>query len=329
MPILIPEILFAIGKQIIENGKSENDVVKFVISGKESLKAARNVFASVKNLKINHCHFAIGWKKEYSEYNFLKIPKCLMYCIGGSVKKLYIKQQINPFFQPIIDTVIEKKQLISFSTSSKFYECEDILFLKNFLPQFSKTLKELSIPNQAMSGILRDSLRLKTLIFQNGCNRGLYFMLRPFPNTNEKSPFLSSVEHLLFKDISGHLHSSFDNYISVIKLFPSLKRLDFITICKDLNSLEIDIKVLSKLIKRTKYEFPQNVIYNVLLQKPLLNEIETILLNGVCSKFKYDSSNPKYHCFERSMLKKETFSSEISRRKLLVYIPKSKFYVER
>uniref|UniRef100_A0AC35GXL1 Uncharacterized protein n=1 Tax=Panagrolaimus sp. PS1159 TaxID=55785 RepID=A0AC35GXL1_9BILA len=304
MPVLIPEILFAIGKQIIENRDSETDLTKFVISGKESFQAARSVFASIKNLKINHCHFAIGWKKEYSEYNFRKIPKCLMYCIGGCVKKLYFKQQINSFFQPIIDKVIEQKQLISFSTSSKFYKCEDILFLKNFLPQFSKTLKELSIPNQAMSGILRDSFRLKTLIFQNGCNRGLYFMLRSFPNTNEKSPFLFSVEHLLFKDISGHLHSSFDNYISVIRLFPSLKRLDFIMKCEDLNSLEIDIKVLSKLIKRTKYEFPQNVIYNVLLQKPLLNEIETVLQNGVCKKFKYDSSNQKYHCFGRSFAKR-------------------------
>uniref|UniRef100_A0A914RA37 Uncharacterized protein n=1 Tax=Panagrolaimus davidi TaxID=227884 RepID=A0A914RA37_9BILA len=111
MYVLIPEILFAIGKQIIRNGDSENDVVKFAFSGKESLKAAKNVLYSVTTFKLyENEEFGVDWDGKCSKFNYKKLPTSLIYCIGGSVISLHIEKLINPFFQPIIDTIIEQKR---------------------------------------------------------------------------------------------------------------------------------------------------------------------------------------------------------------------------
>uniref|UniRef100_A0AC35EW98 Uncharacterized protein n=1 Tax=Panagrolaimus sp. PS1159 TaxID=55785 RepID=A0AC35EW98_9BILA len=60
MSCLIPEILFGIGKILIEDGNLKA-INKYGVSGKESFNVLMNVFASITSVEIYDNQIGIGW----------------------------------------------------------------------------------------------------------------------------------------------------------------------------------------------------------------------------------------------------------------------------
>uniref|UniRef100_A0A914QVG8 Uncharacterized protein n=1 Tax=Panagrolaimus davidi TaxID=227884 RepID=A0A914QVG8_9BILA len=320
MPALIPEILFAVGKQIIENGDSENDLSKFALSGKVCLNAVKKVFASVTTLKIyDGNNFDIGWDKQCTKYDIDEFPESWIYLIGGSVTKLHVEKEINGFFWPIIDVISKHKKLVSFSTGSESC-CSKTLLMDEFLPTFSTTLKELTVPKQSISKTLCDTLRPKSLTLLYDYHQyDVHFFLK----IAENSLLLSSIKHLTFYTYSGSLSSFPQYYELMIELFSSLKTINFTVKYGMFNELRFrsDIGTLIKTIKRST-TFPSKIVYTV-SQEFMKDGIPFHLVRDFLKVFEYDdSSNPTFHCFRR------TFQSKDSDEKFILEVsyPKPKIH---
>uniref|UniRef100_A0AC35FCP7 Uncharacterized protein n=1 Tax=Panagrolaimus sp. PS1159 TaxID=55785 RepID=A0AC35FCP7_9BILA len=322
MPALIPEIFFAVGKQIIENGDSENNLTKFALSGKESLNAVKKVFAAVATLKIYDGNdFEIGWDKQCTKYNINEFPESWIYLIGGSVTKLHVEKEINGFFRPIINIIFKYKKLISFSAGSGSC-CSKTLFLDKFLPTFSTTLEELTIPKQTISKILCDTLGPKslTLLYDfHQCDKR--FLLK----TAKNSLLTSSVKHLTISTYPYSLPSRPQYFEFIVELFPSLKTLNFSVkygMYIELSFLS-DIQIFIEIIKRST-TFPSKIVYTVSHKEEFFNNgIKLQSVRDFLKDFEYDdSSNPTFYCF------RQTFHFKDSDEKFIfeVLFPKPKIH---
>uniref|UniRef100_A0A914PM19 Uncharacterized protein n=1 Tax=Panagrolaimus davidi TaxID=227884 RepID=A0A914PM19_9BILA len=223
MPCLIPELLFGIGKKLIED-RNLKPIIKFGFSGKESLNILMNVFASVTSVGIYDNQIGIGWDQKCLYFNVEEFPKCFLYCMGENVKSLYIEREINPIFQTIIDKIISQKQLITFSAGKDSY-CSHTLKMNKFLPSFSSTLKELKIPFRALNEEIIDSLKIETLSLVNCFNFSLSKILIQCGNIN--SPFHASIQSLTFIDKTGTLYLGKEEFKFLFLIFPSLKNIKF------------------------------------------------------------------------------------------------------
>uniref|UniRef100_A0AC35FPA7 Uncharacterized protein n=1 Tax=Panagrolaimus sp. PS1159 TaxID=55785 RepID=A0AC35FPA7_9BILA len=248
MPCLIPEILFEIGKKLIEDGNLKA-IIQFGFSGKESLNVLKNVFASISTIKIYDNQIGIGWNQTCSNFGAEKIPKCFLNCIGGNVKCFYIELKINPIFQTIIDKIISKKQLVSFSAGINSY-CINNLNIYKILPTFSLTLKDLEIPAAAISLNLRMSLQPENLTLKNCFNHN--FLYSEFISNYDKTGSLN-----IIKDFFETLNS------------PCLETINFDL--KYNGSCKDDITALKKIIKNSN-NFPPNIVYTILSNKAFLND---------------------------------------------------------
>uniref|UniRef100_A0A914PP02 Uncharacterized protein n=1 Tax=Panagrolaimus davidi TaxID=227884 RepID=A0A914PP02_9BILA len=292
MPCLIPEILFGIGKKLIENGNLKT-IVKFSFSGKESFNVLKNVFASISTIEIYYNFIGIGWDKEPYIFDVEEFPKSFMYCIGGNVKSLYIEREINPIFQTIIDKIISEKQLISFSAGKGSY-FSNTLKMDKFLPIFSSTLKELKIPSRALNEEIIDSLTLQTLSLVNYFHFSLSKLFIKCEKIN--SPFHASIQTLTFNDKTGILYLVKEKFKFLFQIFSSLKNIHFNM--KYDGEIKQDLSALLELVKNAG--FSSNIVYTVLSNGMYLdseNDSNLAVCKNICKDFVYDSSNPMFHCF--------------------------------
>uniref|UniRef100_A0A914QCH7 Uncharacterized protein n=1 Tax=Panagrolaimus davidi TaxID=227884 RepID=A0A914QCH7_9BILA len=181
MPVLIRELLFAIGKKLVEDGDSL-DVLKVAFSGKQTLQAVKNVFASVSTLEIGKKLCAIGWGDPCCKFGFRNDKQYftfLMHCIGNSVTDLRVKcstfvETHQTIFHPIFYKMLVRRQLLSFSLLVDGYAVRK--FFGEFLVQFSSTLKNVKIPSAFMTRTFRDSFNLDSLnVLDSGNNNLLLF----------------------------------------------------------------------------------------------------------------------------------------------------------
>uniref|UniRef100_A0AC35F538 Uncharacterized protein n=1 Tax=Panagrolaimus sp. PS1159 TaxID=55785 RepID=A0AC35F538_9BILA len=176
MPCLIPEILFEIGKKLIEDGNSDT-VIQFALSGKQQFQAMENVFASATALKLYADHFIIGWENKLCYFPNNRLAKLLLNSNGNRVDTLFIekyipeyqsvfdkiaeKKQYIPEYQSVFDRIAEKKQLTAVYVSYKF--SSNPSYIIDCLTILSSSLKNMTIPNCFMNEIFRDSFKLKSL----------------------------------------------------------------------------------------------------------------------------------------------------------------------
>uniref|UniRef100_A0A914YY77 Uncharacterized protein n=1 Tax=Panagrolaimus superbus TaxID=310955 RepID=A0A914YY77_9BILA len=161
------DILFEIGKKLIEDGDSDA-VLRFGLSGKESWNALIKVFASVKILKLYYFYYSIGWDENCCcTFYFGSNPHStfLMNCIGASVKNLQLFEQF-PIYKQILDKISERQQLNSIFIDPSFFS---IFFSVKLLKHHSKTLKHVSIPSQCMTEELQNLLNLESLTCLDFC----------------------------------------------------------------------------------------------------------------------------------------------------------------
>uniref|UniRef100_A0AC34FY78 DUF4371 domain-containing protein n=1 Tax=Panagrolaimus sp. ES5 TaxID=591445 RepID=A0AC34FY78_9BILA len=315
MPCLIPEILFDIAKKLVEDRNSDA-VIQFGLSGKECFKALANVFASVTTLELYDNHFAVGWDKQCSMFDVKKVPKFLLHCIGGSVKKLHIEREFNPLCQPIIDQIVAQKKLISFSAGNDSYYCSE-KFINEFLPLFSSTLKDVKIPSRAMSETFCDKLCPENLTLSNIFNLNIVFLLRLLSTSESSSLFKSSIKHLTFVDKTGSFSSSAFSCQNIIQTFSSLETLNFNM--KYRRFIKNDIQAIIKIIQ-ISINLPSKIVYTVLSDgNDVKHEICSNLriCQDICKEFEYNASNESQHSFH------QTFQTASSQMVLLeVLIPK-------
>uniref|UniRef100_A0A914QP93 Uncharacterized protein n=1 Tax=Panagrolaimus davidi TaxID=227884 RepID=A0A914QP93_9BILA len=114
MPFLNRDIIFAIGKKLVEDGNSVA-VMKFALSGKKQLYEMRNVFASVTFLDLNEGYYGIGWGCKSGKFYYQngdELPlKFFMDCIGDSIITLRLNYSNirRTMYQPFIDKIVKKK----------------------------------------------------------------------------------------------------------------------------------------------------------------------------------------------------------------------------
>uniref|UniRef100_A0AC35GMU5 Uncharacterized protein n=1 Tax=Panagrolaimus sp. PS1159 TaxID=55785 RepID=A0AC35GMU5_9BILA len=99
MPCLIPEILFEIGKKLIEDGNSDT-VIQFALSGKQQFQAMENVFASATALKLYADHFNIGWENKLCYFSNNRLTKLLLNSNVNRIDTLFIEEYI-PEYQSV------------------------------------------------------------------------------------------------------------------------------------------------------------------------------------------------------------------------------------
>uniref|UniRef100_A0AC34FQM9 Uncharacterized protein n=1 Tax=Panagrolaimus sp. ES5 TaxID=591445 RepID=A0AC34FQM9_9BILA len=115
MPCLNQDLLFDIGKQLIEDGDSDA-VIRFALSGKESFQAMSKVFASVTTLKLYYNQYSIGWDKQCSTFqlgNGKNFSKFIFFHIGNCIKNLHIDGAMVvfvEFYQPLFKKLLAKKR---------------------------------------------------------------------------------------------------------------------------------------------------------------------------------------------------------------------------
>uniref|UniRef100_A0AC35GC98 Uncharacterized protein n=1 Tax=Panagrolaimus sp. PS1159 TaxID=55785 RepID=A0AC35GC98_9BILA len=170
MPHLIHENFFDIGKKLVEDGDLDA-ITKFAFSGKKPLQVMKEIFASATFLDLREDYYSIGWGGKC----FCKVPyqndepplKFLMNCIGDSVVNLTINYSLSRqrIYQSVIDKIVKKKKLHTFSLPEQAPTLIKIerTFLDEFLPQFSTTLKHVTIPSVCMTPKLRDSINLESI----------------------------------------------------------------------------------------------------------------------------------------------------------------------
>uniref|UniRef100_A0A914Q0Y6 Uncharacterized protein n=1 Tax=Panagrolaimus davidi TaxID=227884 RepID=A0A914Q0Y6_9BILA len=109
MPCLIPEILFEIGKILIEDGNSDT-VIQFALSGKQQFQTTKYVFASATTLKLYDDYYNIGWEKKLCKFSNNRLEKLLLNSSGNRVNTLFIEEYI-PEYQSVFDRIAEKKRM--------------------------------------------------------------------------------------------------------------------------------------------------------------------------------------------------------------------------
>uniref|UniRef100_A0AC35GY02 Uncharacterized protein n=1 Tax=Panagrolaimus sp. PS1159 TaxID=55785 RepID=A0AC35GY02_9BILA len=245
MVCLNSDVLFDIGKKLIEDGDSDA-VIKFFLCGKQQFQAMKNVFSSVSTLKLYRKYYEIGWDKNCTKFDVgssqSHLP-FLMLLIGNCVKNLHLDDHFLLQWSPYL-TVAEKisktKQLISFSAG----EYCTRTFLDEFFPQFASTLKNVMIPSTSMTATFRDTLKLDSLTifepmgynFTSFCcktvslniHSAASFLLKLFlriPDTVQISPHLSIIKNLTFND--KHFYFPRQAVNELMRCFPALECLKF------------------------------------------------------------------------------------------------------
>uniref|UniRef100_A0AC34F696 Uncharacterized protein n=1 Tax=Panagrolaimus sp. ES5 TaxID=591445 RepID=A0AC34F696_9BILA len=230
MACLNSDILFEIGKNLVETGDQEA-VYRFGLSGKEPWNALLKVFASVKVVVLTKEYYSIGWdENRLGNFYFNdSVPhsKALMNCIGVCVKSLHLFERL-PIYQQILENINAKQQLHTIYVDRLL---PSNFFVLNLLKHHSKTLKNVSIPAECMNNKLQNLLILDSLIFldyfgtqyclHNCCKTTtltLYSQKWKLPGPELiKNPNFSSVKNLII---------NFADYGNILKmpLFPSVER---------------------------------------------------------------------------------------------------------
>uniref|UniRef100_A0AC34FJ10 Uncharacterized protein n=1 Tax=Panagrolaimus sp. ES5 TaxID=591445 RepID=A0AC34FJ10_9BILA len=303
MPCLNQEVLFDIGKQLIEDGDSDA-VIRFALSGKEPFQAMSKVFASVTTLGLFSNCFSIGWKDKCYAFRIRNNKPSfiwLLSSIGNSVTRLHINYGNIPSYRPIIEKIVAKKQLISFSAGNCCYQT----FLDNFIPQISSTLKTFAIPSGRISSIIRDTVDLESVkVFKfgnkfalNHCQSSIsidnpYILIR---GRNPPSPYLSSMKYLTF---------NFFSIDDLMKYFPSIEFSEckvpepnecfsFLTEFEMMKNIGSTIHLINKtnkaLSKKLRSLYPTEDRWEAAksLRQPIYHD------------FEYDDSNPNKFYFQK------------------------------
>uniref|UniRef100_A0A914P7E3 Uncharacterized protein n=1 Tax=Panagrolaimus davidi TaxID=227884 RepID=A0A914P7E3_9BILA len=170
MPHLIHEYFLDIQKKLVEDGDFDA-IAKFAFSGKKHLQIVKEIFASATFLDLREDYYSIGWGGKC----FCKFPyqndepplKFFMNCIGDYVVNLTINYSLSRQrnYQLVIDKIVKEKKLHTFSLPAQAPALIKIesTFLDEFLPQFSTTLKHVTIPSVCMTSKLRDSINLESI----------------------------------------------------------------------------------------------------------------------------------------------------------------------
>uniref|UniRef100_A0AC35F9B4 Uncharacterized protein n=1 Tax=Panagrolaimus sp. PS1159 TaxID=55785 RepID=A0AC35F9B4_9BILA len=144
MPSLNRELLFDIGRKLVEDNE-QDAVYRYGLSGKASFEILRNIFASVKVLKLFNDHYAIGWdNRKLCRFNFNGPHlKLLLNYVGEPVKDLHLGCKNMPMYSSVISKVISAKNISSFTADVK----SDYIFASVLFASISNTLEEVKIPH--------------------------------------------------------------------------------------------------------------------------------------------------------------------------------------
>uniref|UniRef100_A0AC34FLQ0 DUF38 domain-containing protein n=1 Tax=Panagrolaimus sp. ES5 TaxID=591445 RepID=A0AC34FLQ0_9BILA len=329
------EVLFDIGKQLIEDGDAEN-VYKFAVSGKEPYKAMAKVFASLTNVELYTTYYTVGWKDKCCEFELGREKphsKFLFNQIGNSVTTLHIHSFV-PLYQSILDKIVTKKHLDTLYVSDT--ACNNSVLYK-FISRCPSTLKNVSIPNLKMTKTFRDSLNLQTLTISNF--REPHFprfccktASLEFSNRNEFSflvanfwhavdikhtisPHISTIKELTFNETTFYwriLHegNQIDYILYLMKHFSSLETLKFnYTWCgreKDyfdpLIYVKRRIRHLNDIIDTaSQSQLPSKITCSFYKSTKNLVFPNLEVLKKIFRHFEYDETPSDFHCFQRTL----------------------------
>uniref|UniRef100_A0A914QLD1 Uncharacterized protein n=1 Tax=Panagrolaimus davidi TaxID=227884 RepID=A0A914QLD1_9BILA len=202
MPCLIPEILFEIGKKLMEDGNSDT-VIQFALSGKQQFQTMKNLFASATTLKLYADYYDIGWENNLCKFPNNRLAKLLLDSNGNRVDTLFIEKYISEY-QSVLDRIAEKRQLTSIYVSNKF--CSNPSYMINYLPILSSSLKNMSIPSCLMNEkfqfnefqYLKFCCKTDLLEFSSDYGIFQFFFDLDYMKSFQCSPHLSSVKQLTF-----------------------------------------------------------------------------------------------------------------------------------
>uniref|UniRef100_A0AC35FFW2 DUF38 domain-containing protein n=1 Tax=Panagrolaimus sp. PS1159 TaxID=55785 RepID=A0AC35FFW2_9BILA len=324
MSCLNRDIIFAIGKKLVEDGDPVA-IMKFALSGKKQLYEMRNVFASVTFLDLNEGFYGIGWGRKSGKFyyqNGEELPlKFFMDCIGDSVINLHLNFSHirRTMYQPFIEKIVENHKLVKFSLSAETLMQQT--FLDEFLPQFAATLKHVSIPSSCMTPKFRDSLDLESLTILDQfdfelplfCCKTTSLTLadknNPYPNGSYNdfvakypilNPGLTSIKRICFKldfydyEICRILFTDLINY------FPSVELIQFTfpLIIKNfvLNYIQFYTYVIQKSIK-----VPPKVVIDFWKVGETIDWFDLDGWKEVCVDFELDESLANFYCFRKSI----------------------------
>uniref|UniRef100_A0A914Q7A5 Uncharacterized protein n=1 Tax=Panagrolaimus davidi TaxID=227884 RepID=A0A914Q7A5_9BILA len=321
MPCLIPEILFEIGKKLMEDGNSDT-VIQFSLSGKQQFQTMKSLFASATTLKLYSGHFNIGWENKLCEFSNNRLANLLLNSNGNRVNTLFIEKYI-PEYQSVLDRIAEKKQLTSVYVSNKF--CSNPSYMIHYLPILSSSLKNMTIPNCLMNEKFRDSFKLKSLtvitefnefqylkfccitdLLEFSSDYGIFrfFFDLDYLESSQYSPHLSSVKQLTFngsvfepwfKFECDKLMNCFSS-TEIVKFNILTKPFDHRYLFGYLVLLKRSIKCFIDNIKNeTKVPPKMNVTF---LKVGFLNFNYCKL---ICKDFDVNESNAAFYCFKKTI----------------------------
>uniref|UniRef100_A0AC35FPQ3 Uncharacterized protein n=1 Tax=Panagrolaimus sp. PS1159 TaxID=55785 RepID=A0AC35FPQ3_9BILA len=302
MPALNRDLLFAIGKKLVEDGDSE-DVIKFALSGKQTLQAMKNVFASVSTLEIGKKCCAIGWDDPCCRFGFRNDKhylKFLMHCIGNFVVDLRVKCStfVNTHqtsYNPILNKMLVRRQLRSFSLLVDGYAVRK--FFGEFLVEFSATLKSVEIPSEFITRTFRDSFNLDSVNVLDSKNMNvlLFCCKTTSLSCGGELPFF-----LFDRFISKNLQLSF---VDLFKYFPELEYVKFN------NALMFFIDDVRQLIRfytemiNGSVKSPAKVVVEFFKYKKHLecSTSDYYKTDYLDNSFEYDEAVSDFYCFRKNV----------------------------
>uniref|UniRef100_A0AC35GV51 Uncharacterized protein n=1 Tax=Panagrolaimus sp. PS1159 TaxID=55785 RepID=A0AC35GV51_9BILA len=326
MPVLIRELLFAIGKKLVKDGDSV-DVIKVALSGKEALEAMKNVFASVSTLEIDKKFCAIGWGDPCCKFGFRndkQYLKFLMHCIGNSVADLRVKCSTfadthQTIYNPILNKMLARK-LRSFSLLVDGYAVRK--FFGEFLLQFSSALKNVKIPSEFMTRTFRDIFNLDSVIVLDSGNKNLLLFCckttslsygGPLPfaifnrfvtkNLQHSTPLFSTKKLIFGPRYLYSQHLNYGRLRDLMKYFPELEYVKFN------NALLFFIDDVRRLIHsytemiNESIKAPAKIVveffkYNRSMGCPTLDSYKADYLDNT---FEYDEAVSAFFCFRKNV----------------------------